>query len=211
MKAFALLCLAALPVLPAQQRRTPRPAPQPPAASEPVIREIELVGNKVYTAEQLIALSGLRPGMAVRRDVFEAANDRMMASGAIESFGWRYQPIQGGAGFKVTLEIIEVSQFYPWFIERFPAVSAVDFAARAAKELPLFAEKIPASETYMSQAAALLGKMLAERGVNERVVHRVTLLGKDTIAILFGPSAPPPAVAAVKFEGARAIHPNDLA
>ncbi len=211
MKALALLCLAALPALPAQQRRAPRPATQPPASAEPVIREIEIVGNKVYTAEQLIALSGLRPGMPVRRDVFEAANDRMMASGAIESFGWRYQPIQGGTGFKVTLEMIEVSQHYPWFIERFPAVSAVEFAARAAKELPLFAEKIPASETYMSQAAALLQKMLAERGVNERVVHRVTLLGKDTIAILFGPSAPPPAVAEVRFVGARAIHPNDLA
>lgn len=204
-----LLLLLLAPVLPAQQRRTTPPSAA--AAADPVIRVIELVGNKVYTAEQLIALSGLRPGMPVRRDVFEAANDRMMASGAIESFAWQYQPLGDGSGFKVTLEVLEVAQHYPWFIERFPAVSAKEFAARASKELPLFAERIPASETYMSQAAALLQKMLAERGVKERVVHRVTLLGKDTIAILFGPSTPAPAVAAVNFTGARVIHPNDLA
>lgn len=209
MKFLALICLAALPALPIQQRRTPRPGAAAPAA-EPVIRQIELTGNKVYTAEQLIALSGLRPGMPVRRDIFEAANDRMMASGAIESFGWRYEPMEGAAGFKVTLEIIEVSQHYPWFIERLSAVPAKEFAARAAKEIPLFAEKIPASESYMAGAATLLEKMLAERGIKERVVHRVTLLGKDTIAILFGPASPPPAVAQVNFTGARAIHPNDL-
>lgn len=209
MKGLAALLFIALPLLPAQRPRQ-RPTPAQPAPQVMAIKSIEVTGNSAYTAEQVIAVSGLRPGMPTTREVFEAARDRIMGLGAFESFGWRYEPLPDNSGFKTTIEIIEVAQRYPWALERLPAVSAKEFAARAARELPLFGERIPASELYMGRAAQIVQKMLAERGVTERVTPRVTLLGKDLIGILFGPSTPPPNVAEVRFAGARVIDPRVL-
>jgi outer membrane protein assembly factor BamA len=214
MRFVAAILLFALPLCPAQTKQQRRPAAkksQPaPAPGPPVIQAIEVTGTNVYKPEQVIEVSGMKIGSPATREVFEAARDKVLATGCFESFGWKYEPLPGGQGFKATLEITEVAQFYPWALERLPALQAAEFSARAQKEIPLFGERIPASEVYMNRAAALIQRMLAERGVTEKVMARVQLIGKDTIAILFGPSTPPPNVAEVRFEGARVINPQYL-
>lgn len=214
MRFVAAILLFAAPFYPAQNRRTARPAAKKassaPAPGPPLIRAIEVTGAAVYKPAQVIEVSGIKLGSPATREAFEAARDRVLATGCFESFGWKYEPLPGGQGFKATLEITEAAQLYPWALERLPAVSAEEFAARAAREIALFGDRIPASEVFMHRAAALLRKMLAERGVTEDVAARVQLIGKDTIAILFGPAVPPPNVAEVRFAGARVIHPQFL-
>lgn len=211
MKGFAALLLIALPLIPSQAQRPPRAAAKKsapaPAAGPPVIRVIDVTGTSVYKPEQVVAISGIRPGDPATKEVFEAARDRVLATGCFESFGWKYELLPDTPGFKATLEITEVAQHYPWALDRIASVTAKEFSERAARELPLFGPKIPASETYMTRAADLLRKMMAERGVTEKVIPRVTLLGKDMIGILFGPATAPPNVAEVRFVGARAVNP----
>ncbi|MBI5086839.1 MAG: hypothetical protein HZB13_19860 [Acidobacteria bacterium] len=195
-----------------------RPPGKKPAAAKPAqgaapewwpIREIRVDGVKNYTAEQVVELSGLKAGDLATKENFERARDRVLASGVFESFGWRYETAAGGGGFIATLQVSEPAQYFPWALDRVP-VERAEFAARVKKSMPLFAEKIPASDVFMGKIAAVLQAMAVEKGIHEPMAGKVLILGKDQITVVFGPKAPPPNVAEVRFTGARAIDPRYL-
>jgi outer membrane protein insertion porin family len=194
--------------LPAGQRPEAKPAQAGDPAKWP-IREIRVEGAKLYTPQQVVEVSGLRPGDLATAQNFERARERILDSGIFESFGVRYEPLPSGGGFVVTIEISEPDLLYPWSIERLP-ISAADFAARAAGSLPLFGPRIPSSETYLLRASKLMEEMLAANGVKETVTARLLILGKDRLTLVFGPKAPPPIVTEVRFTGVRAIEPQIL-
>ena len=196
----AMLLIAG--ALSGQTQRARKPAATPPEPN--AIRELRVEGASFYSPAQVIALSGLKLGDSASKQNFERARDRVMASGNFESFGWKYDPLPNGEGVVATLQVTEPTTFYPWALDRISLErAAVD--ARLVQKLPLFTEKIPASELYIDRVAGVIQEMLKEKGVNERVTGRVTLLGKDQITVLFGPGTPPPNVAEVKFVGAKIV------
>lgn len=179
------------------------------AAVEWPIRELRVEGVERYTAEQIIAASGLKVGDAATKENFERARDRVLGTGAIESFGWKYEPVAGGGGFRATLVVAEASQFLAWTLDRV-RVGREEFFERVKREMPLFAEEIPTTDVVLGRAAAVLEKMAAEKGQVEPMGGKVLLLGKDRMAVVFGPKAPPMNVAEVRFVGAQAIEARYL-
>ncbi len=214
MKVFAALTLAGLMVwgqtgVPKRPAQKAAPAKTAQTASDPTaIREIRVEGVKFYTVEQVIASSGMKVGDAATKVNFEKARDRVLATGCFESFGWKYEPLEGG-GMRATLQVTEPEQFLPWILDRVPVEPAA-FSARAKQAYPLFADKLPPTDIMLQRAADVLQKMAAEKGLTEPMAGRVTLIGKDQIGIVFGPKVAPPNVAQVKFVGARVIDPHYL-
>lgn len=202
MKPFVALLLAAA-LLPAQapkkQRRSVADAPAPGL----VIRQIEVKGNKRFSPQQVIEISGLRSGQLAEEQTFEAARDRILATGCFETIAWRYQPIPAG-GMKAEIEVSEADQFLPWVIDRLP-ISSEDFARVAAANLACFGKEIPTTERYLNATVRVLEKALAEKGFKEPVVARVNLVGRDQVSIVFQPKQPAPVVAEVRFRNAGAI------
>lgn len=207
MKPLAVLLVLASVAL-AQTPKQRRAAPPKPAAGAPAIASIQVIGNRRFTSQEVIALAGIKPGDPAADATFEAARDRILASGCVETFAWRYRQEPPGR-MAATLEIAEVDQFLPWTIDRLP-VSPAEFAARASKQLPCFGKQIPTTERYLDQASRLLAAMLKEKGVKESPTAKVSLIGQDTITVVFQPNTPAPAIAEVRFTNVAAIREPDL-
>ena len=209
---FVLMAMLAAGLVLGQAPERPRQAGKqaavkPPAASTGIV-ELAVTGNKRFTDKQILALSGLRPGMEPTQSVFEAARDRLLASGGFASVGWRYEPLPS-SGYRATIEVEEIDQVLPWMVDRLP-VTAEEFAAQASAELPLFGKELPASDAYLSRAAAVLQRLAEAKGFHDQVVGLVNLVGKDRLVVIFQPKTPPPKIARVQVEGSRVVPKGDL-
>lgn len=189
MRALFLLVLAAT-----------APFAQAPRAD--VIREVHVTGHKRLSEAEVIRISGLKRGDPAVAATFEAMRDRMLATGCIESVGWKWEPLKGG-GFSATIEISEPPQFLPWTVDRLPLDAQA--VAAAVEGLPCFAAEIPTYDHYLARAGEAVTRAARAQGFDDDVIAKVGIVGKDQLAVIFQPKSPPPSIADVRFTGNEAI------
>ncbi len=218
MRLLGLLLLCAL-LLPAQSapkksaRRKAARAPQslpakPPAASSTApaahttIASLRAEGSKLYPEASILALSGLSAGKPGSKEIFDAARDRLLATGFFETIGYRYD--SGPGGFAVSLEIADIAQVYP---VRYTRLGIPDDAANAAlsKALPLFNGKLPPTDTVLATARKALSELASAKGPAVAVSSRVTSDMPTDLHVLFYPTGAPPIVAEVHFRGNKVV------
>ena len=56
------------------------------------IESLAVEGSKNYTAEQILSVAGLKTGQLAGKSDFEAARDRLIATGRFETVGYRFAP-----------------------------------------------------------------------------------------------------------------------
>src|SRR5262245_15313353 len=66
------------------------PAPPAAPANQWPIQSMKVEGNKAYSTPQIVAATGLKIGQLAGKEEFEAARDRLVASGVFESVGYRF-------------------------------------------------------------------------------------------------------------------------
>ena len=59
------------------------------------VGKLNVEGNKVYSDEKILAMAGLKVGQMAGKAEFDAARDRLLATGAFESVGYKFEPIPG--------------------------------------------------------------------------------------------------------------------
>lgn len=217
MRALAALLLAPAVLLaaPLGQAPTRRPAPRqakpakPPAPSSapaeawPLLR-VDYEGLQFTSAAQVEAIAGLKPGQPAGKKDFDAARDRLVASGVFQSVAYRYAPSPDGKAIVATFTLSEIQQRVAWTVEDLP-VTAAEVNARASKELPAFGPVIPVSEPYFERVARLVAAIAKEKGFTEDVSSRLQPGAKDDLVVVFRPRNPPPHIAEVFFQGAKAV------
>src|SRR5215510_13812277 len=106
MKFAALLACAAAFAQTTPPRATSRKAEPPkkeaPAPSQWPIQSLTVEGNQVFGRDQILAVAGLKVGQPAGKAEFEAARDRLVASGAFETVGYRFQPAPDQQGYVAT-------------------------------------------------------------------------------------------------------------
>lgn len=208
-----LAVIALLLVLPgniciAQTHKTRKPAPA--AAPEHVagdpwpIEKLAVEGNQNYTAEQVIAVTGLHIGEVAGKDAFEAARQRLLETGAFDRAGYRFAPAADAKGYDATVEVVEMAQMYPIHFEDLPASDA-ELRAWLKQKDPLFAPKIPATKPELDRYAKWIGEFLAQRNYHETVAAKVISENPPDLTILFRPAKPRPAIVRVKFTDTGAL------
>src|SRR5215813_5637732 len=115
---WALPLVVALAVAQTQPARTPAkksapakkeaPPPQAAPANKWPIQKLVVEGNHAYTAEQVIAASGLKIGDLAGKTEFDAARDRLVATGVFETVGYKFEPGPDKLGYIATLQVTEV-------------------------------------------------------------------------------------------------------
>jgi len=157
---------------------------------------LRIQGNQRIPAERIIAASGLKLGERVQKTDFDAARDRLLATGAFESVGYSYKPSLNG--YDTTFEVVEVGTLYPY---RFEALPAPDDALRAAlrKQEPLLGDNIPATPQVLNRYNAAIRQFFDGK------VEAVSELNADTghLEILFRPAGAVARIAEVNFKGNR--------
>ena len=81
MLAAAILCTGQT-----RQRKPAHPAPDSNRDAWP-LTSIAIEGNEHYTREQILAVAGLHIGQTVSKQTFEAARDRLLATGNFRTAG----------------------------------------------------------------------------------------------------------------------------
>ncbi len=202
-------CVAGQPRRAAQPVRPPGPAAPAPAGQSWPIESLTVAGHRNYQESAILAVAGLKPGQAATPEAFEAARERLLATGLFESVGYRYEPAAGGKGYRAVIEVAEVEPVYPFRFEDLP-LGADELRAALEAAGPLFAARLPATAAVLERYARLLQNRLAETGFRDRVVGRLVSERQDEVVIVFRPATPPPAIVYVRFTGSEAVEAAEL-
>jgi outer membrane protein insertion porin family len=203
--ALLVVLLPAMAQRPAKPRKPAAPKPEPvktlPAdPTKPfTLGTIVVTGNQNFTADQVIAMSGLEKGKLVKRDDFDAAQQRLLESGLFETIAYRYEPSGTGQEYRATLEVKEIAQIFPY---RFEAVAGDEKAMRAwlKEKEPLFGDRIPATEPVIRRFASALTEFFKKNGSEMDISGRLLPNDKGQLEVVFQPSSLP-SVAEVQFKG----------
>ncbi len=164
------------------------------------IRTIEITGNRNYSVEQILAVAGLRSGQIAGPKDFEAARDRLAATGAFETIEFRFGPAPGGNAYAVSFHVVEAGPFFPVRFEDLP-VPDEEIKAHLRALDPLFSDRIPATEDVLARYARAIEQLLERKGRPERVRGGLSAEGAEPLAVVFRPATPRPVIAEVRFTG----------
>lgn len=188
---WMLVCLLLLPASSWAQNA--------PASRTWPIETLRVEGNSNYTAQQILAVSGLKVGQPASEPQFEAARQRLLDTGAFETVGYRYDPSTSGKGFDARLMVAEIAQVYPVRFENLNAAPA-ELEKHLQSVDPLYNRKIPGTKQILERYAGALETYLAGKGQKEKIVGVLTPDGPDLVAV-FRPAGAPPVIAEVMFQG----------
>jgi outer membrane protein insertion porin family len=168
------------------------------------LRSITIRGNRAYTREQILAVSGLELGQVVAKPEFDAARDKILATGMFETVGYQFGPGPGGQGYAANFDVAEIGSRFPVQFEGL-GVPAADIEAFLKSRNPLYAPMLPGTKTVIEYYKRLVEEFLASRNKPIRVVGEVVPTAKDEFKILFRSEDGLPAVSHVTFTGNQAI------
>jgi len=182
-------------------------AQTPPPRTFP-LDSITIEGNRILSAAAITAASGLKRGEKADTAAFDAARDRLLASGYFETVGYRFKP-SATAGYQVTFEVQEVTTLYPIRVDALPATTA-EVTAYLTSTDPLFSGKLPGTKQVLDRTSREVEHFLASRNQPAEVSARVIALAPEKLEIDFTPLHGLPVVANVAFEGAKVLNATDL-
>jgi outer membrane protein insertion porin family len=187
---------------PARKTTPKTAAPAAPTVRDFPIDSIAIEGNRI-PAGAIIAVSGLKRGEKGDSAAFDAARDRLLASGYFDTVAYRYRASASG-GYEVTFEVREVDTLYPVRIDALPA-SAAEIVAYLKSRDPLFSGKMPGTRQVIERTAHEIEQYLSTKGHPEQVAGKVIAAAPGQFEVGFTPVRGLPAVSAVSFEGSKVI------
>jgi outer membrane protein insertion porin family len=137
-----------------------QPVPQARVTDAWPIQVLEVTGNQNYSQEQILAVAGLRPGQIATPKDFEAARDRLAATGAFQADRVSLRTCAGsGKAYAVSFHVVEAGPFFPVRFEDLP-LTEEEIKAHLRALDPLFGERIPATEDVLARYAAPIEELL---------------------------------------------------
>lgn len=208
-----MFALAAVPAGEAQTQKTTKapapadaeatPTPPPPGAPWP-IETLTVEGNHLYKTEQILAVTKLRTGQVAGRTDFEAARDRLTATGAFDNVGYHFAPSPDGKGYDAAFEVIEIPQVYPFRFQDLPATDA-ELRTLLKQKDPLFEDKIPATKGVLDRYVSWISQFLIAKNYHEAIIGKPASDATSDLIVVFRPARGLPNIARVKF-----AHTGDL-
>ena len=193
-------------------KRTPQKKAAAPAEAPdkwPIV-SLAVEGNRHYSSDRILAVAGLKVGQLAGKPEFDAARDRLVASGYFEMVAYKFDPAPNQPGEVGTFQVTEVDASYPARFEELGAPAAELETMLRAKD-PLFStDNLPPTKQVLDRYVNWLQEYMASKGSSEKLAARVNAIGPEKYEIVFRPARNLPAVAQVTFEGNQAISQQDL-
>jgi outer membrane protein insertion porin family len=206
LSSLALLFLLIADAGDAQTRKKSKTAPTkaaaattaPAAGAAWLVETLKVEGIRNYTADQILAVAGIHAGDTAGKIEFEAARERLLATGVFSTAGYHFAAAKDGKGYDASFEVSEIEQMYPARFEHLPASDA-ELRAWLKQKDPLFAPKIPATKPELDRYAQWIAEFLAKRDYHEPVAGRVISESPSQLVIEFLPAKGLPVVARAIF------------
>jgi outer membrane protein assembly factor BamA len=185
--------------------KNPQEKAETPAPTKWPVVSLAVEGNRRYTQEQILAVAGIKPGQVAGKEEFDAARDRLVASGFFEMVGYKFDPTPGKDGIAGLFQVTEVDAGYPARFEGL-GVAGSELESMLHGRDPLFSTKqLPPTKPVLDRYAAWIQEYLASKGSQEKVAARLNPVGPDQFEIVFRPARNLPAVAQVTFDGNKVL------
>src|SRR5215831_18020411 len=81
-----------------QARAAAPPAPATATSKWPV-QSIAVEGNRFYSREQILGIAGMKAGQMASKADFEAARNKLLATGAFTEVSYKYAAAPDGRGY----------------------------------------------------------------------------------------------------------------
>jgi outer membrane protein insertion porin family len=202
---FLALLLLLTPAQQFAQTHAPKTARKPTvkkaAPAEWPIASLSVEGNQNYSKEQILGVAGLKVGQMAGKSRFDAARDRLVATGLFDTVSYRFAPAKDSDAYAAAFQVVETGPLYPVQFAGLPAKPAQIEAWLKLKN-PTYTPKIPATKEVLTRYTTLIEQFLASRNQQEKVVGKLTpTASTNEFAIVFRSTAPLATVAEVKFTG----------
>ncbi|HWE49605.1 MAG TPA: POTRA domain-containing protein [Bryobacteraceae bacterium] len=176
------------------------------------VESLAIEGNRTLGTEAILTVSGLKRGEPANSDVFDAARDRLLASGYFDTVSYRYKATTATStppGYDVTFTVKEIETLYPIRIDAL-GVSTDEIVAFLKTHDPLFTGKLPGTRQVLDRTAREIEQFLAARHQSAQVAGRVIAIMPGRFEINFTPARGLPAVSTVSFQGNKVIGEREL-
>jgi hypothetical protein len=166
------------------------------------IHTLAVEGNRTYSAAEVLSVAGLKIGGLAGKPEFDAAHDRLLATGAFSTVGYKFNVTPAGAcdaAFQVTENEVLPVRFYNL------GIPDADLEAWLHARDPLFsAARLPSIPDVIARWTQSIQDYLAARHLDSKIMGGVEPW-PDQLAIVFRPAKNLPAVAEVTFNGGRVV------
>jgi outer membrane protein assembly factor BamA len=172
------------------------------------IRTLTVEGNHLYTSPEVLAVAGLKIGDIAGKEEFDAAHDRLFATGAFATVGYKFDVRHDGTGSDASFQVTENEVLPVRFYDL--GVPDADLEASLHDRDSLFsAARLPSSQEVIGRWTKWIQDYLADRHLDSKIMGSVEPW-PEQLAIVFRPARNLPAVAEVSFEGSQAIPASAL-
>ena len=174
------------------------------AQSPAKIAKLEITGNKLYSAQQIVSSSGLAVGQQFSRNALNDAVNRLGDTGAFEFA--RYNFHSDGGNVVVELVVKEAASFHKCAFENFVWFSDKDLQELLHRSLPLYNGSVPESGNLADAISAELERILKSKGITAAVTHTpFGALGNKNWVYVYSAEGVYENVVAVNFDGATTV------
>ena len=171
------------------------------------IESLGVEGSTHFKTAAILGITGLRVGQVAGKADFDAAREKLLATGYFETVGYSYEPAHGRPGYAAKFQVQDIAPLYPVQIVGMAGDTAGMLKALGEGD-PLFTGALPPSQQALNRAARALSAYLARLNRPEKIIARVTPV-ENGFVIQLRPSALPN-VAGATFTGNKAISTTEL-
>ncbi len=125
---------------------------------------IEVTGTKRLTAQQVIALSGLKTGRSVQAKDLEAARARLADSGLFASVAYRVRTAGGGYSVSIIFSIQDAVWQAPVLFDNFVGLSDAQLKNAVSAAVPTFDGFVPQSTAALERVRDALENLARDSG-----------------------------------------------
>lgn len=208
MSLAGLICaLIASAQQPPKRSAAPKPPVSKPDPAPPTVFPLETLrveGTHSLSTARILAASGLKIGTKVDKSTFDAARDRLVASGAFENVGYEYKPSADGAGYDGVFQVIELQPLFSFRFEDLP-VSEDALRATLRRQETVLEDRIPSTPSLLDRYVKIV-----EQSAGVQVVAQLTADGPGQTTIVFLPAAPRSHIAEIRFKGNQVLSADVL-
>jgi outer membrane protein assembly factor BamA len=174
------------------------------------IGSIRVIGQKQFSAEQVIAATGLKAGQAFDVKELDAAAERLGKSGAFPDVSYSYVP-QGGL-IAVQFKLEEAAKFRECVFDNFVWLTSDEIQAGLKKEVPLYIGEAPETGDVLDEIARALENLSKQKGIAVQVTRRIgqARIGDPNWSHLYTAEGASVKVQSMRFMGALTVNPEDL-
>lgn len=125
---------------------------------------IRFDGSQEYTAQELLAATGVKKGQTYTADFFNQSAQKLMALGIFEKVSFKFD------GVDLVYLVGDNPELYPVIVDNLPFDPAMDADAELRKRIPLYHGKVPSEGTMLDSVRQTFEAMLSEEGIKATVV-----------------------------------------